>query len=191
MTPRIAPLSDDRVTPPAGELLREAKRKLGMVPNAYRVMANAPAALAGYTALASALDGGVLPKRLREQIALAIAARNGCDYCLAAHRIGAKFARLSADEIEAAERGHAANRQEAAALALAVDLLDMVGDANDAVLADARAAGLSDEALVEIAAHVAANLFTNTINRFARTPNDFAGRGIRVAADLLSRFSRG
>ena len=42
------------------------------------------ALLAGYAALAGALDGGTLPARLKEQIALLAAATNACD-----SRIGA------------------------------------------------------------------------------------------------------
>jgi AhpD family alkylhydroperoxidase len=50
-----------------------------------RVLANSPAMLRGYLGLAGALDSGSLGAELREQIALAVAEANGCDYCLAAH----------------------------------------------------------------------------------------------------------
>jgi AhpD family alkylhydroperoxidase len=124
----------------------------------------------GYAGLAGALDSGLLPKRVREQVALAVAARNGCDYCLAAHRTGGRFARLSAQEIAAAERGEADDPKEAAGLALALELLERVGDADDATLARARAAGFSDAEVVELAGHVALNVLTNTVNRLARNP---------------------
>ncbi len=40
-------------------------------------------------------------------------------------------------------------------------------------LAAVRAAGWGDAAIVEIIAHVALNLFTNSVNNVARTPVDF------------------
>ncbi|WP_083554840.1 carboxymuconolactone decarboxylase family protein [Novosphingobium sp. NDB2Meth1] len=188
MTARIAPLPPRDAAPAAAAHLDTAKRKTGMVPNAYRVMAHSPALLGGYLALAESLDGGALPRRLREQIALAIAASNACDYCLAAHRIGGRFARLSAAEIAAAEAGQACDAREAVALRLALALRERVGDVDDALLEEARAAGFSDADLVEIAGHVALNVLTNTINRFARTPNDFESRTLKVATEVMVRL---
>ncbi len=50
-----------------------------------RTMAHAPAVLAGYQELARALKKSELSVSLREQIALAIAQHNDCEYCLASH----------------------------------------------------------------------------------------------------------
>lgn len=191
MTTPIEPLPRERASPDSVMILDAARRKIGMTPNFYRVMAHAPALLKGYAAFAEAMDGGILPKRLREQIALAVAARNGCDYCLSAHRVGGRFARLGAAEIAAAERGEASDPKEAAGLALALELLAKVGDADDLVVDRARATGFSDAELVELAGHVAINVLTNTINRFARTPNDFATTRMRVATEVLSRLGVG
>lgn len=191
MNPRIEPLPRDRASAEAGSLLDAAKRKLGMTPNVYRVMAHAPALLEGYAALAGALEAGSLPKRMREQVALAVAARTGCDYCLAAHRAGGRFAKLSVAEIAAAERGQAADAKEAAVLALALEMLERVGDADDGPVERARSAGVTDAEMLELAGHVALNILTNTVNRFARTPNDFATTRMKVATEVLSRFGVG
>jgi uncharacterized peroxidase-related enzyme len=189
-TPRIAPIAVEHAAPEAQALLKQAKKDMGMLPNVYRVFAHSPATLAGYDGLARSLEAGVLSKRIREQIALMCAATNQCDYCLAAHRVTGRMAKLSHDEITAAERGEASDLREAAALKLAQDMLENVGDVATETLETARAHGLTEQDIIEIAGHVAANVFTNTINRLARTPMDF-GRVARVAAEVSARFGRG
>jgi uncharacterized peroxidase-related enzyme len=155
------------------------RRKLGMVPNLFRVTANSPAALDGYLGLSGALARGVLPAALRERIALAIAAANRCDYCLAAHAaIGAGHGLVEAD-IVAAMRGEAAAEKDEAALAFALAVLR--GEER-AALPALRAAGWDDAAAVEIVAHVALNLLTNRLNTLARTPVDFPPRALPAAA---------
>lgn len=189
MTPRIEPL-DPKLAPREARAVLDAVRKsMGMLPNVYRVMARSPSLLQGYAAFAAALEGGVLPKRLREQVALAVATRNGCEYCLAAHRVAARLARLSPQEIEDAQAGRVADPKEAAGLALAIELLEKRGDASDGALRDARMVGFTDEELVELTGHVAINLLTNIVNRFARTPVDF-GRAARAAAEVIVRLGR-
>ena len=50
-----------------------------------QAMANSPALLNRYLALSAALSRGRLRPAAREQIALAIAERDGCDYCMSVH----------------------------------------------------------------------------------------------------------
>jgi len=47
-----------------------------------KVMANSPAVLQGYLSFSGALAGGVLDAKLGEEIALADAEQNSCQYCL-------------------------------------------------------------------------------------------------------------
>lgn len=191
MTVRIEPLPRERADLASAAILDAARKQMGMTPNVHRVMAHAPALLVGYAGLARSLEQGLLPKRMREQVALAVATRTGCDYCLAAHRAAGRFAKLSPAEIAAAERGEASDPKEAAGLALAIELLARVGDADDATLAAARNAGFSDAELVELAGQVALNVLTNTVNRLARTPNDFATTRVKVATEVMSRLGFG
>ena len=67
-----------------------------------RLRAAIPEVYAGYAALSGAAMGdGALPAKVKELIALAIAATRECDGCLAAH--GRKAARAGASEAEVAE----------------------------------------------------------------------------------------
>src|SRR4051812_19214229 len=83
----------------AKALLDAVKGKLGLVPNMTRAMANSPAVLDGYLQLSGALGKGALPAKAREQIALAIAQANGCEYCQAAHSAVGKMVGLTAEQI--------------------------------------------------------------------------------------------
>ena len=82
---RLTQISPEAASGRARELLDAVKDRLGLVPNMTRAMANSPAALDGYLQFSGALGKGSLPARVREQISLAVAQANGCDYCLAAH----------------------------------------------------------------------------------------------------------
>jgi alkylhydroperoxidase family enzyme len=77
---RITQIDPETATGRAKERLDAVKGKLGLVPNMTRVMANAPAVLDGYLQSSGALDKGTLSTKAREQIALALAQANGCDY---------------------------------------------------------------------------------------------------------------
>lgn len=92
----IATLSDDDVTPHVAQIFAGAKASMGKVPNLLRVLAHAPAALEVYTGSKRLLHDGVLTPQAQEQIAIAIAAANGCDYCLAAHTGAARAVGVSA-----------------------------------------------------------------------------------------------
>jgi uncharacterized peroxidase-related enzyme len=155
------------------ELFDEIRAKLGVVPNMMRVMANSPAVLKGYLGLSGALAAGSLGAQSREQIALAVAEANGCDYCLAVHAaIGASVG-LGETEIAAARRGTATDPRRAAAVRLAVALVEGRGRVADAELARVRAAGYTDGEIAEIVAAVALNVLTNYVNILAGTDVDF------------------
>jgi AhpD family alkylhydroperoxidase len=98
------------------ELLDSVKHKFGMVPNITRLMANSPTVLEGYLSFSGSLAGGSLDPQLREQIAIAVASANNCDYCLSAHSAAGRMAGLSQEELKAAQHGESAGEKESAAL---------------------------------------------------------------------------
>lgn len=168
MTPRITPVDPAAAAGRGSELLAAVKAKLGVIPNLTRVMAHAPAVLDGYLGLSGALAGGVLPAKLREQLALDVGEANGCDYCVSAHTVMGKKAGLSDAAVLDARRGTGHPL-----LAFARAVLDKKGRVTDADLAAARAAGHTDAEIVETVGHVALNVLTNFLNNVARTPIDF------------------
>lgn len=154
----------------------------GATPNMFRAVANSPAALQAMWSFFGALGGGVIPAKLGEQIAVAVADRNACEYCLAAHTALGRKAGASAAEMSAAQAGESADPAAAAALRFALKLVEQRGQVDGADVADLRAAGFDDGQIVEILAHVALNLFTNYVNVAFAVPVDFPGVKLRAAA---------
>ncbi len=170
---RIQAIDPAVATGKAQTLLAAVKTKMGIVPNLTRVLANAPAALEGYLSFSGALAGGALDAKVREQIALATAEANLCDYCLSAHTlIGGKVG-LSKDDVLAARAASATAPRTDAILKLARAIVVNRGELGDTDFRAARAAGLTDSEIVETTANVALNIFTNYLNHVAQTVIDF------------------
>jgi uncharacterized peroxidase-related enzyme len=164
-------------------LLDAVKKQLGVVPNMMKLIGNSPAALEGYLSLNGSVAKGKLSGQLREQIALATAEYNGCDYCLSAHSyLGTHVAKLSGDEIEAARNGHSSDAQADAALRFARKVAESHGRVSDTDLASLRIAGFDDAAVIEIVVNVALNVLTNYVNNVAQTDIDFPKVSAKLAA---------
>lgn len=162
------------------QLLGQIQQAFGATPNMFKAVANSTAALKSMWGSFGALGGGVIPAKLGEQIAVAIADRNNCEYCLAAHTALGRKAGASAEEMSAAQAGQSADARTAAALRFAVAVVDNRGQIDEAEVAGLREAGFSDEEIVEILAHVALNLFTNYINVAFQVPVDFPSVKLRA-----------
>jgi uncharacterized peroxidase-related enzyme len=170
---RLVQLDPTQATGQAQQLFAGVQAQLGAVPNLFRVLGSAPAALKGYLDFHSALSTGTFGAKLREQVALAVAESNLCDYCLSAHSfLGGKVG-LGDAAIAEARRATASDPKTDAVLKLARAIVVRRGELVDAELQQARAAGLSDGEIVETTAHVALNIFTNYVNHVARTVVDF------------------
>ncbi|KQW50770.1 MULTISPECIES: carboxymuconolactone decarboxylase family protein [unclassified Roseateles] len=168
---------------PAGSraLLDAVHGAFGATPNMFRAVANSPAALQAMWACFGALGAGRIPAKLGEQIAVAVADRNACEYCLAAHTALGRKAGASPAEMSAAQAGQSADPATLAALQFALKLVEQRGQVGDADIAALKAAGFDDGQIVEILAHVALNLFTNYVNVAFAVPVDFPAVKLRSA----------
>jgi uncharacterized peroxidase-related enzyme len=180
---RIQPVDPARATGAITRLFAEIRAKFALVPNLFRVLANAPAALEGLMGLSAALARGALDEKTREQLALAIAESNLCAYCLSGHTVMAAKIGLSRVEIDDAIRASAADARTDAVLKLARSIVVQRGELTDADLRRARAGGLSDGEIVETVANVALNIFENYMSHVARVPIDFPKKESRAASD--------
>jgi uncharacterized peroxidase-related enzyme len=170
---RIHPINPETATGRAKSLLDTVKIKLGLVPNMARAMANAPAVLDGYLQLSGALANGTLPAKVREQLALAVAQVNECDYCVAAHSAIGKSLGLTADQIRDSRLGTAVDPKTDALINFARKVLDARGRVSDTDVREVRQAGFDDGAIAEVVANVALHVFTNYFNQVAETDLDF------------------
>lgn len=168
------PASIDAAPAASRPLLEGVKRKLGVAPNLFRLVANSPAALEGYVALLDALGKGTLPTATQERIALAVADVNGCTYCLSAHTyLGKHVAKLDDAELAANRAGTSNDPKAAAAVRFAVKVVHERGHVGESDVKELKAAGYDDAQVVEIVQHVALNTWTNYLNEVAKTDVDF------------------
>jgi len=177
---RIALVTPADATGERQQLLAQIQGAFGATPNMFKAVANSTAALKSMWGAFGALGGGVIDAKLGEQIAVAIADRNECDYCLAAHTALGRKAGASAEEMSAAQAGRSSDPKTAAALRFASAVVDNRAQIGDEDVAALRDAGFDDEAIVEIMAHVALNLFTNYVNVAFKVPVDFPSVKLRA-----------
>jgi len=170
---RINTIEVDAATGSAKELLEAVQKKMGMVPNLTKVMAQAPVVLETYLKGSEALSGGVLSAVEREHVALRTAELNQCQYCVSAHSALGKMQGLSEEEVLATRAGKSEATRAQAILDFTEAVVRERGKVSDEDIAEARDRGLTDADLVEVVGHVALNLLTNYLNNVAGTAIDF------------------
>ncbi len=170
---RIPPITSEQADPKAAELLGNVKSSLGMVPNIFGTMANAPSLLEGYLGLSGALGASSLSGKLNEQIALVVAGANQCDYCASAHTALGGMAGVDADEMARNLSGQSDDPRTQLVLNFASEIVSAKGHVSDDRIAELRENGFSDREMLEIFGQVMANIFTNYFNHLAETEIDF------------------
>jgi uncharacterized peroxidase-related enzyme len=171
--PSIKPLTYDNAPTGSQVLLQTVKNQLGMIPNLHLTLAHSPAALEFYTSQTNILSKGVLARRLQEQIALATAGANACNYCASAHTLLGANAGLDHQELACNLSGSSSDRKTQAVLDFAKAILESRGQVADEDVQKVRQAGFAEAEIVEIVAHIGMNLFTNYFNLIAGTEVDF------------------
>ncbi|HEV7302392.1 MAG TPA: carboxymuconolactone decarboxylase family protein [Tepidisphaeraceae bacterium] len=170
---RLTLIDPATATGAAKDVLEATKATFGATPNMVRAMANSPVVAKVFLDAFKTLGGGVLNGQEREAIALAVAERNGCDYCLSAHTAIGKMHRMSDAQLTGARHGQTGDGKLDALVTLARQLVERRGHLSDADLTTARAAGLTDAHVAEVVAHVAIAFYTNYFNHVAQPEIDF------------------
>jgi uncharacterized peroxidase-related enzyme len=180
--PRIQPLDSATVTGAAAEQLATTKKMFGSVPNMFATAAQSPAAITAMNGFFAALGKGALGGKIGEQVAIAVAQSNNCEYCLSAHTAIGGMHGVSPANLASARVGRSDDAKAQAAITLALDIVRTKGRVSDATLAAAHASGLNDGEIVEVVGHVALNIFTNYLNNLAGTDVDFPVVALEQAA---------
>jgi len=170
---RIAAVNPENATGKTKEIFDAINKKLGKVPNIFQHMANSPAVLEGYMSFSRALDGGSLPPKLRELIAITVAEINVCQYCLSAHMAIAKSIGMTEQELKLARDQRSDNDKWNAVLKFVRQMVTTDAEMKDDDIAEVKAAGFSDGEIAEIVAVVALNQFTNYFNLTVQPEIDF------------------
>ena len=167
--------------PAVAAVLSKTKAGLGMIPNMYANMANAPGLLGtylfGYAAFRA--ESGLSPAE-QETVFLAISEANGCSYCVAAHSTVADMAKVPAEVTDALRAGASLPDPKLDALAAFTRvMLDTRGLPNTADVDAFLAAGFSEHHILHIVLALAVKTISNYSNHLFHTPVD-AAFGARI-----------
>ena len=171
--PRIKALTPVQVPADSKPTLDGFSKNIGFTPNMMATFATSPIAFNAWAALFSGMNKA-LDVKTRDSIGLAVSEVNGCNYCLTVHSYTAKhMAKLEADEIILARKGHATDPKRDAAVQFARKVIETRGRIDDADLAAVRDAGYTDANIIEIVGLVAMYSLTNFINNVSDPEKDF------------------
>ena len=170
---RIAPVVRSNVDSKTATTLSQVETSLGMVPNLYATLANAPVALDGLLGLRKTLSRGRLTARQSEIVALAVGQENECRYCVSAHTARSKGVGLDDAGVLKARSGDGDDPFDSAVASLAKTIVRKRGHLSDEEIESARKAGIDDRLVMEIVANVALNTLTNYANEVADTEIDY------------------
>ena len=173
MSTRIETLNPETTTGKSKELFDAVQQKLGFIPNLIKVFGNSPATLQSYLSLGELTGSGNFSNKFREQLALAIAEENSCNYCLSAHTAIGKMNGLTEAQTEASRQGLASDTKVQAGLQFAQSVTKNRGQVTGEEIAAVKAAGYTDGDVLEIVLNVVSNTLTNYVNHIANTEIDF------------------
>ncbi len=169
--PRIQPNANPNSE--SQTILTQVQQKLGSVPNVFKTFAQSPAVLNFYWSGSAALASTSISAALREQIALAVAGANRCDYCASAHTAIGKGQNLADGEMSQNLAARSSDTKTQAALTFARKIVDLRGNLSDSDVKAVRDAGYNDGEIAEILTVTSFNIFTNYFNHVAGTEVDF------------------
>ncbi len=164
-------------TAPEGSLeqLAAVQNRFGFLPNIYGFMAESPAALTAYTTLGGLLAKTAFSPAEQQLMLMTISAFNGCEYCVAAHSMGARKAALAEDVIDAVRNGTPITDPKLARLSgFTRMVVEKRGHVGDGEIERFLAAGYSKAQALEVIMAVSFKTLSNYINHFAETPLDDA-----------------
>ena len=173
MSTRIETLKTETTTGTSKELFDAVNKKLGFIPNLSKVFWNSPATLKAYFRLGESAGIGNFNAKLREQLALAIAEENSCNYCLSAHTAVGKMNGLTEEQTEQNRQGISEDAKVQAGLQFAQLVTKNRGVVSNEELQAVKGAGYSDGDVLEIVLNVVSNTLTNYVNHIAETDVDF------------------
>jgi uncharacterized peroxidase-related enzyme len=145
----------------------------GFVPNLNRELATSPAALDAYATLWGISEKTSFTPIERNIVYLAINYENECTYCMAGHTNLSKMAHVEADHIAAVREGRIISDAKLEALrSFAAKITRNRGVVSEADVATFKAAGYTNQSVLDILVLAATKLISNYTNHLAATPND-------------------
>jgi len=147
------------------ELLQYAEKKYGMVPNLYKYMAGAPAAIEGYSSLSKIFFKTSFTTGEQHLILLSVSVTNECAYCTAAHTRATKANGIPASVINAVRKQQIVKDERLNALVnLTQKITKTKGSVDKEDLKAFYEAGFSPENVLEIIVGVSLKTMSDYIN---------------------------
>ena len=169
-------------TAPAGskDQLKATQQRLGLVPNIYGVLAEAPVALEAYDILSNLLKRASFTPAERHVVWFTLNAYHDCHYCMAAHTFLAKGEKVPEEVIETARAvGTYGDPKLEALRVFTLRLVENRGWAAPEELEDFLAADFTKQQVLEIVVIIAHKVLSNYTNHITDTPVD----------DVFKRFA--
>lgn len=165
---------DESSAPEASKpILIEVKKGFGMIPNLERVMAEAPALLAGYVYLWNLFDTTSLTPIERQVVYQTANFENECGYCIPWHTKLAQVLGMPESEIEALRDGSGLSDTKLEALRqFTRTLIAERGKASRDDIEVFFAAGYSHQQALEVILGIGIKVMSNYTNSIAGTPLD-------------------
>ncbi|MBI1425660.1 MAG: carboxymuconolactone decarboxylase family protein [Gammaproteobacteria bacterium] len=167
----------DEVTAPKAALsaMAQARQAFGFVPNLIRGMANSPGLAEGYLTLSGLYAKSSLSPQEQQIVLLAVSRYNGCDYCVAAHSMGAGMAKVPADVVQALRDDlPIADPRLEALRVFAAKMVDKRGWLDEADIRVFLDAGYDMQQVGDVILAVGMKTLSNYFNHIAKTPLDEA-----------------
>ena len=165
----VSYVSDRDVAEKIKPVFEGMQKKIGAVPNIFRVLAHNPEMLEAFLALNATLPKTELNGKLRELAYIKTSELNGCDYCLHHHRVLGKKAGLNdrqVSETAQAESSDAYDEMEREVMRYAEEVTRHI-NVSDELLSRLKKK-LSDREIVELAMTVGIANFTNRVTETLR-----------------------
>jgi uncharacterized peroxidase-related enzyme len=165
----VSYVSDQEAAEKIKPVFEGMEKKLGVVPNVFRVMAHNPEMLEAFLALNATLPKTKLNGKLRELAYIKTSELNTCDYCLHHHRALGKKAGLNdrqVAETAQSETSDAYDELEREVMRYAEQVTRHI-NVDDALIGRLKKV-LSDRELVELAMTVGIANFTNRVTETMR-----------------------
>lgn len=155
----------------AKERMEMVQKANGFIPNLIAVLANSPQALEMYQEVGKLNSKSSLTPEEIEVVQITAAAHNGCDFCVAGHtKIGTLKLKMPENVLNAL-RARTTIEDNAKYQALAqftMQLIDKRGKVSDDELAAIKAAGYSEQNILDVVLGVALATLCNYANNVAQ-----------------------
>jgi AhpD family alkylhydroperoxidase len=168
---RIKAITPEQATGHTAEVYSAITKALGKVPNLFQAVGVNSAALQTLLGIGPSLK--TLTGAERETIALVVAQKNNCGYCLSAHTVLAGMHGISKEETLKVRKGNPQGAKQSALVNFVSEIVTERGHVSDKTLNEFKRAGYTDAHIPDVLFAVVENIYTNYFNHINRTEIDF------------------